>query len=173
MRRLRLLGSIAALVLVAVTPSRAQAPGALPQGEGRDLVAVACSQCHTLATIIVGREGPSGWRKHVHNMVLRGAQLNATEAETVIKYLSAHFGPGAQPAATPGGTPISLPSGTGKDLVEARCTACHDLERVTIVKRKARDWPAIVANMVERGATATPDEARTIAAYLVAQFGTD
>jgi hypothetical protein len=27
--------------------------------------------------------------------------------------------------------------------------------------------------MVERGATATPDEARTIAAYLAAQFGSD
>jgi hypothetical protein len=42
-----------------------------------------------------------------------------------------------------------------------------------VVKRPRQHWSAIVANMVERGATATPDEARTITAYLAAQFGSD
>jgi hypothetical protein len=58
-------------------------------------------------------------------------------------------------------------------LVEARCTLCHDLERVAVVKRPRQHWPAIVANMVARGATATPEEAGTIATYLAAQFGSD
>ena len=63
--------------------------------------------------------------------------------------------------------------GDGKELVETRCTLCHDLERVAVVKRPRQHWPAIVANMVARGATATPEEAGTIATYLAAQFGSD
>ena len=48
MMRLLLLGALATLVLVAGAPLHAQTPGALPQGDGRDLVATACSQCHSL-----------------------------------------------------------------------------------------------------------------------------
>jgi mono/diheme cytochrome c family protein len=168
MRPLGTFGAAAALALVAITQADAQ--GALPQGEGRDIVAVACTQCHVLTPILGGREGPAGWRKHVHNMVLRGAQLTPSEAETVIRYLAANFGPGAAP---PSKVAVPLPAGAGKELVETRCTVCHDLERVAVVKRPRQHWPAIVANMVARGATATPDEAGTIATYLAAQFGSD
>jgi cytochrome c5 len=165
-RHLVALVGLAATLLMFGAPLKAQSP--LPQGEGRDLVAVACTQCHALTPIIAGREGPAGWRRHVYNMVLRGAQLNATEAETVIRYLSANFGPGQQAAMN-----VSLPNGTGKELVETRCSACHDLERVAVIKRPKRDWPSIVANMVTRGAVATPDESQAIANYLAAHFGSD
>jgi cytochrome c5 len=168
MTRLGVFGAAAALALAATTQVNAQ--GALPQGEGRDLVAVACTQCHALAPILVGREGPAGWKRHVHNMVLRGAQLSPSEADTVIRYLTTHFGPGA---AQPAKVAIALPAGPGKDLVETRCAVCHDLERVAVIKRPRQHWPAIVANMVARGATATPEEVGAIATYLAAQFGSD
>jgi cytochrome c5 len=168
MTRLGVFGTAAALAVVATTQANAQGP--LPQGEGRDLVAVACTQCHALAPILAGREGPAGWKRHVHNMVLRGAQLSPSESESVIRYLAANFGPGVAP---PGKVAVTLPAGAGKELVETRCTLCHDLERVAVVKRPRQHWPAIVANMVARGATATPEEAGTIATYLAAQFGSD
>ena len=167
MRPFGLFGAVA-LALVATTAANAQ--GQLPQGEGRELVAVACTQCHALTPILAGREGLAGWKRHVHNMVLRGAQLTQSEADTVIRYLAANFGPGNAPPAK---VAVTLPAGAGKELVETRCAVCHDLERVAIVKRPRQHWPAIVANMVARGATATPEEARTIAAYLAAQFGSD
>jgi mono/diheme cytochrome c family protein len=170
MRSVAFIGALMAFQLASGSPLQAQPGGQLPEGEGRALVATACSQCHTLAPIVVNREGANGWRRHVNNMVLRGAQLNASEAETVIQYLTANFGPGIR---LPNPTPVALPSGAGKDLVETRCVVCHDLERVAGVKRQKRDWPAIVDNMVIRGATATPEEARAIAAYLVAHFGHD
>ena len=65
-----------------------------------------------------------------------------------------------------------MPAGAGKDLVETRCILCHDLERVTAAKRQRQEWPGLVANMVGRGAPATPDEAQTITSYLAAHFGT-
>jgi cytochrome c5 len=170
MRRLVPVFGIAALALAAAMPARAQvAPtAALPQGEGRDALATACSQCHALNVIMSMREGAEGWKRHVYNMVTRGAQLTPREADTVIAYLAANFGPGAPPAVA---AKVTLPGGPGRDLVEARCTACHDLERVAVVKRQKADWPALVANMVGRGAVATPDEAQTITSYLAAHFG--
>ncbi len=170
MRRLLASLGIAALAISAVGPAHAQGapPRALPPGEGRDLLATACSQCHVLNIIMSMREGPAGWRRHVYNMVTRGAQLTSPEAETVIAYLAANFGPGSAAAGT---AVVALPAGPGKELVETRCTACHDLERVAVIKRQKADWPALVANMVGRGAAASPDEARTIASYLAAHFG--
>src|SRR5206468_12230812 len=137
----------AALAIAIATPARAQ--GALPAGEGRDLLATACSQCHALNVIRSMREGAEGWKRHVYNMVTRGAQLNAREADLVIAYLAANFGP-TTPAAS--AVQVALPGGPGKDLVEARCAACHDLERVASAKRHKSEWHTLVANMVDRGA---------------------
>jgi mono/diheme cytochrome c family protein len=167
MSRLWLPGALATFVLGLGTPLMAQSP--LPPGEGRDLVAAVCSQCHALNPIVAVREGPAGWKRHVYNMVLRGAQLTPREADTVIQYLAASFGPGGSPPAKT----IDLPGGAGKELVETRCAGCHDLERVAVIKRPKRDWPAVVANMVSRGAPATPEEAAAIAGYLMAQFGSE
>ena len=161
----------AAALLLAATPLHAQTATSLPQGEGRDLVATACSQCHTLSVIMAGRDGPVGWKKHVYNMVLRGAQLTPREADTVISYLITNFGPVA-PAA-PAASGSALPGDAGKELVESRCVVCHSLERVTVVKRQKRDWERVVANMYERWGMSAPDEVNAISAYLVAQFGRD
>ena len=165
---LTFVGAVATLVLGAAAPLHAQTASALPPGEGRDLVATACSQCHSLNVIMAGRDGPVGWKKHVYNMVLRGAQLTPREADTVIQYLITNFGPGA-----PAATAAALPSGPGKELVETRCAVCHNLERVTVVKRQKRDWETVVANMYERSGMSAPDEVQAISAYLVAQFGRD
>jgi len=157
---------IAALAIAIAVPACAQ--GALPPGEGRDLMATACSQCHPLNVIRSMREGAEGWKRHVYNMVTRGAQLNAREADMVVAYLAANFGP-TTPAAS--AVQVTLPGGPGKDLVEARCTACHDLERVASAKRQKSEWSTLVVNMVGRGAVATPDEAQEISAYLASHFG--
>jgi cytochrome c5 len=170
MQRIAFFGAFVALVLAGGAPLQAQQPPQLPEGPGRELVAVACSQCHALAPIVTSRDGANGWRRHVHNMVIRGAQLNAAETETVIQYLTANFGPGIR---LPEPAKVDLPAGTGKDLVETRCTICHDLQRVAGVKRLKRDWPTVVANMIDRGGTATPEETRAIADYLIAHFGRD
>jgi cytochrome c5 len=166
MRRLVPALCTAALAIAIAVPARAQ--GALPPGEGRDLLATACSQCHPLNVIRSMREGAEGWKRHVYNMVTRGAQLNAREAEMVVAYLATNFGP-TTPAAS--AVQVALPGGPGKDLVEARCTVCHDLERVASAKRQKSEWPTLVANMVGRGAVATPDEAQAISAYLTSHFG--
>jgi cytochrome c5 len=163
---------ISVTAIAAAGPAYAQGgpPRPLPPGEGRDLLATACAQCHNLSIIVSMREGASGWRRHVFNMVTRGAQLTSSEAETVIGYLAANFGPGSTSVAA---APVALPAGPGRELVESRCTACHDLERVAVAKRQKGDWAALVSNMVGRGAVASPDEAKAITSYLMAHFGAE
>jgi cytochrome c5 len=163
------LSSLAVVAVIAtVSPGHAQNANPLPPGDGRDLVAVACSQCHYLGTIAKIRDGAAGWRIYVSNMVLRGAQLNPSEVDKVVDYLALNLGPGAN---LPTPRPVTLADGQGKELVETRCALCHDLERVATVKRSKKDWPVIVANMVAWGATATPQEAQTIGDYLATNYG--
>jgi cytochrome c5 len=149
-------------------PSHAQNANPLPPGDGRDLVSVACSQCHYLGTIAKIRDGAAGWRIYVSNMVLRGAQLTPAEVDKVVNYLALNLGPGIN---LPPAKAITLPDGPGKNLVETRCALCHDLERIADVKRQKKVWPVIVADMVTWGATATPEEAKTISDYLAANYG--
>jgi len=158
------------IAATATNPARAQTAQALPPGEGRDIVAVACTQCHTLNPLTALRDGPVGWKRHVYNMVIRGAQLSPRDVDTVLQYLNTNFGPGQ---SLPPAKPITLAAGAGKELVETRCALCHDLERVTAAKRQKREWPGVVANMFYRFGLAAPDEAGAISSYLAANYGTD
>jgi len=80
------------LGLVAAAHAQAQSPAnTLPAGNGKDIVAVACAQCHGLKLIMSLRDGPVGWRHFVDDMILRGAQLNSQEADTVSEYLAKNF----------------------------------------------------------------------------------
>jgi cytochrome c5 len=158
----------AALAAAATSAQAQQRVDPLPPGDGHDLVAVACSQCHALGTIAKIRDGAAGWQRYVNNMVLRGAQLTKPEIGTVVSYLALHLGPGMN---LPTAKPVALPDGPGKDLVATRCALCHDLERVAAVKRGKQAWPVIVADMVERGAPATAEDAKVISDYLGANFG--
>lgn len=164
------------LLLAGVAPQAwgqtAQRP-ALPAGEGGELLAAACTQCHGLNTIMAMRDGAAGWRLFVYDMILRGAQLNSREADIVIDYLLKNYGPGVPLARTgaSGAVVAALPAGPGKELVEARCTLCHGADRVVSVSRTAGDWEGIVKNMVARGAVVPDDEVQPITSYLAAHFG--
>ena len=165
---MRVSAIVVAFTLIGTAAANAQQGTPLPPGDGRDLVAVACSQCHYLGTIVKIRDGAAGWRLYVNNMVLRGAQLSPAEIDKVVDYLALNLGPGIN---LPPAKPVTLPDGPGKSLVQGRCALCHDLERVATIKRGRAEWPVIIANMVDRGATATTDEQATISNYLAAHFG--
>ena len=157
----------AALVL-SVTAGLAQQPGALPPGQGRDIVAVACTQCHAPDAFAHLRQGAEAWRHQVYDMILRGAQIQPADIEPAVGYLAANFGPGIN---LPPSRPVALPDGTGKDLVEARCSICHGLDRIAMSKRSPAEWTKILHRMTFLGATASADETRTITAYLGDKFG--
>src|ERR1700722_9130737 len=104
-----------ALLLMAAQSAGAQTAGNLPAGDGRDILAVACTQCHGLNTIMAMRDGAAGWKQHIDYMIMKGAQLTEPETNTLAQYLAGNFGPGSQPAAAAPSTAIALPAGDGKD----------------------------------------------------------
>ena len=154
---------------------------ALPDGDGKQLVTLVCSQCHGLRETQILRDGQKGWEEVVDRMVLYGAQLSPSEADLVTRYLATQLGPGMQlvqksavqpqPARGDKTKIISLPEGTGEELVATRCALCHDLEKVVSSTRSKADWASITINMVQRGMQSTPDETQKMMSYLQAHFG--
>jgi len=66
---------------------------------------------------------------------------------------------------------VTLPEGPGKATVEKMCGRCHSLDVAAAVSRSREEWQAVVDNMVQRGATGSPEEIRQVVDYLAAQFG--
>ena len=64
----------------------------LPEGDGRDIVLTACSQCHGLANVTEDRRTRSGWRDVVEEMAGLGARVNDDDIKKVVDYLTRYFG---------------------------------------------------------------------------------
>ena len=66
-----------------------------------------------------------------------------------------------------------LPDGDGKTILQASCTACHDLTEVTKFKGfYTRDeWRDVVKTMVEYGAKVKASDVDVLVDYLVKNLG--
>ena len=66
-----------------------------------------------------------------------------------------------------------LPEGEGKRILQASCTACHDLTEVTKFRGYyTRDeWRDVVKTMIEYGAKVNAREADVLVEYLAVNLG--
>jgi len=162
--------TLLAALTVAALPLRAQQDASpLPAGDGRDIVAATCSQCHALTAITHLREGSQAWRHQVYDMIGRGAQVSPAEIDVVVKYLTTNFGPGIP---FPGQTPsaVHLIEAPGSTLVSSKCILCHGVDRVVAVNRPRAQWTAVVARMAYLGAPITPDQSKAVVDYLSTNY---
>jgi major membrane immunogen (membrane-anchored lipoprotein) len=58
----------------------------------------------------------------------------------------------------------------GKALLEARCTQCHGLSKITNKQKTQEQWQQTVTQMVEKGAQLNADEQATLVAYLAETY---
>jgi type 1 glutamine amidotransferase len=65
----------------------------------------------------------------------------------------------------------SLPEGPGKSAVVKICGECHAVEQAVAMRGSEKDWKDVIDLMVDRGATVTEDEFKTILAYLAKNYG--
>ncbi len=56
--------------------------------DGKALLEQRCTACHTLERIERASKSAAGWGLNVREMVGKGAELNASEQEVLIEYLS-------------------------------------------------------------------------------------
>jgi len=64
----------------------------LPEGEGRDIVAETCNQCHELNIVTGTRRTEAQWQYTVTMMLSLGAPLPEDQVGTVVSYLAKNFG---------------------------------------------------------------------------------
>jgi mono/diheme cytochrome c family protein len=156
------------LAVLRLSTAGAQQAAVLPPGEGREIVATACTQCHNTGPFVQLRAGVDAWRSQIYDMILRGAQLRPSEIEPAARYLANNFGPGVN--LTPPTVPVSLPQGAQRELVQERCVLCHGLDRVVAARRTPAEWQAIVARMAFLGTPMSAEEGKRIGAYLQQNF---
>jgi len=80
---------LAALLASVVVPAVAQ--NTLPDGDGRQLVQMACTRCHGIDKFTVERHTYQDWAEEVDVMLRYGAPLTREQAVQVTDYLTKSF----------------------------------------------------------------------------------
>lgn len=65
-----------------------------------------------------------------------------------------------------------LPDDPAKAVVLNTCTACHEIGVITVKPRPPEEWDKLIGQMIDRGASLTPDEKTQVRGYLVKYLGT-
>ena len=65
----------------------------------------------------------------------------------------------------------SLPGGTGRQLVEASCFACHSADMLVQQRLTEKQWTAEVDKMIRWGAVVKESDKPAVVAYLARNFG--
>ncbi len=150
-------------------PVLAQQPSpevaAMPEGEGKQLVANICAGCHSLENVTTQRRSREDWNSTVANMISRGAQIFTDESATIVNYLAEHYGPGAASGSQVASRSSSDSPGAG--LFRDKCFQCHGETMWRDLKQDRRAWEGTLYRMVGRGALWTEEEINTMADYLV------
>ena len=158
-----------ALLLSRSWPAGAQDPPALPDGEGKALVAMVCTQCHGIRPLFVYNGDDQKWEILVHEMVAFGAQVTPQERDAMMKYLKATFSTGRAAAERNAG---QLPSGKGLGVLQASCGGCHGLPVITRKRAVRAGWDEILRrHTTEERVKLSPEDAEALLAYLAANFG--
>ena len=64
-----------------------------------------------------------------------------------------------------------LAEGSGADLVQAKCTLCHDLGNITRIRQSRGEWEDTIKIMIRRGAPISSAEETVILEYLTKHYG--
>ena len=73
----------------------------------------------------------------------------------------------------PAGSPQDggLPEGPGKSAVLKICSECHAVEQAVAMRGSEKDWKDVIDLMIDRGATGSEEEFKSILAYLAKNYG--
>jgi type 1 glutamine amidotransferase len=64
-----------------------------------------------------------------------------------------------------------LPEGPGKSAVVKICGDCHAVEQAVAMRATEKDWKDVIDLMIDRGASGTEEEFKSILAYLAKNYG--
>lgn len=157
--------------LVLVWCAAAAAGQGVPAGGGADVMGARCLTCHGSELIRQQRLSRDLWARELDKMAGWGAVLEPAERDALLDELTTNFGPSAGGSAAPVAAPTSPPNGSaGASVVQARCTACHDLQLIEQQRLDANGWRREVDKMAGWGADVAPEEQEPLVTYLARRY---
>jgi len=138
---------------------------------GKALVDNKCAGCHGLDLITGKTANRVDWTATLDRMKSYGAALDDKETATMLDYLLKHYGPKDQAAAAPtAATAAAAAPDAGKNVLNASCTNCHDLDLVTNRTGSQAEWQEVVDRMNARGAGVAEKDIPVLVAYLAKTY---
>jgi hypothetical protein len=64
-----------------------------------------------------------------------------------------------------------LPAGPGKEQTVIACLSCHGSGPITSEHHSGQEWQDVIDQMLEKGATGTPDQLKIVRTYLTTNYG--
>ena len=112
------------------TPPPPGGSSLLPPGAGKEIVERSCVACHSLDVVTAERGSTAHWAQVINQMVGRGADLSDPEIDTVVKYLSSHFGPAGSEtkAATPSTSSSGSTPGSTTGRIDVNTATAQEIE---------------------------------------------
>ena len=124
------------------------------------LVIAKCAGCHArddrgnMQRISSARTTPEAWQDSLKRMILGyGVSVNAPEARSIVRYLSAHHGLApeeAKPVMYDTERRVQEETTLPRGGLGTACTKCHAFARVLSWRRSADDWKQFAASHASR-----------------------
>jgi len=132
--------------------------------KGRQVVAQACTTCHTtlVRMVQVHKQTAEQWKDTVYFMISRGAQVMPDEIEAVTAFLAETSGGGRSGARGPG---QQTTAGDGAAILQRNCQQCHELATASN-KLDSEEWVAVISRMTAYGARLTSADEQVLIGYL-------
>jgi len=108
----------------------------LPEGQGKELILRACTECHKAGEIAVYRFTKDEYHSIVHRMGDRGAQATRAELDVIADYLFEHF-PKIEDA-----TKINVNKATAPQIAAGLALADDEAEAVVKYRERHGDFHA-------------------------------
>ncbi|MFN0084009.1 MAG: hypothetical protein ACKVX9_01345, partial [Blastocatellia bacterium] len=160
--------ALAAMILAAGAAPRDSLQAAridLPEGKGVEIAREKCLTCHEADLIVAQRLSRQGWTREVEKMMRWGAVVADAEKEPLIDYFAARFAP------RPEASPAAAEAGRGREIFEARCLLCHEIDLTRQQRLSRQGWTREVEKMVRWGAVVADAEKEPLVEYLTSNFG--
>jgi len=105
-----------------------------------------CTKCHNLERVVSSRKDARGWLATVNRMrKLPASDISEEDVKTVVLYLVSQNPP--EQTGPQAGLAVA------RALVNQRCAACHNLDRVYKTAKTPTEWRETVAEMVNNAQT--------------------
>lgn len=130
--------------------------------EFQKIIDTQCSKCHTRGRIAQAMAEGQAFQPIGERMAQHGASLSDRERDVMGVFWMENTPEPKKLASQP---PKDDPLGEYRSVIQARCTGCHNLDRVEEALRDNRSFEALSKMMLDRGAVLTEADRKVLGTF--------